>query len=739
MSKLGTLLRLQACSACFLATGAIAQDAAPAPAATPAANASLATPSTTVDNDDIVVTALGRAEALQNTPASITAFNAKTIEAAGIERPADFIALTSNVNLVQTQNAGSSFVIIRGITQARNSEPSVAVVVDGVLQVNAAQFNQELVDIEQIEVLKGPQGGLYGRNAIGGAIIITSKAPTDELQGKFTGGVDNGFGYFARGSLSGPLAENLKFRLASTWYHTNGFIPNTFLGKDADPFQEFNVRGNLLWTPTPELTIDVRGAVGKLRTQAFYYNIVTDVNDTSLPVRVNNAGKDDRDIYNGTIRISYEGDAGRVISTTSYDKVTEILTGDAFNFLPIPDSFFNSIFGFDLNQSQYLNVRAWSQEVRYESPSDKPLQIIGGAYAIGTKRFISTGNMIDLGKGVFPVFHSPSTNPNNPQFSFLSDDQDNFAWAVFGNAVWKINDQFRVDGSLRYDHDRRKNTTLTPTQYLPNIPGFPAGATGDVRRKSFSAWQPKLTLTWRPLDEVTLFGGYSKGFRSGGFNQTGVGGVAASNGIVGVGDTFEAEVAETFEIGVKAQTDDHKLTFNASAFTTKSKNSYFFVFLAANSTQNLGNVPETRLKGFEIDTTWRALPGLDLIAGFGYTDSAIKKFPDPAFIGNQAPLISRYTLNLTGNYRAPITDTLDLTARVDYRRTGRTWFDVENSTSRDPIDLVDARLGIAAKAWSLTAFSSNLFNKKYNAEFSPGGFVFKARPRRYGVEASYSF
>lgn len=238
---------------------------------------------------------------------------------------------------------------------------------------------------------------------------------------------------------------------------------------------------------------------------------------------------------------------------------------------------------------------------------------------------------------------------------------------------------------------------------------------------------------------MTLFGGYSKGFRSGGFNQTGVGAVAASNGIVGVNDTFEAEVAETFEIGLKTQTSDRKLTFNASAFTTKSKNSYFFVFLAANSTQNLGNVPETRLKGFELETTWRPLPGLDLIAGFGYTDSSIKKFPNPVFIGNEAPLISRYTLNLTGNYRAPITDTLDLTARVDYRRTGRTWFDVENSTSRDPIDLVDARLGVAGKSWSLTAFSSNLFNEKYNAEFSPGGFVFKARPRRYGVEASYSF
>ncbi|WP_426169566.1 TonB-dependent receptor [Sandarakinorhabdus sp. DWP1-3-1] len=727
MKSLGTLSRLLAGSALLLASGALAQTTT-----TPAAP-------TATDDTEILVTALRRSESLQNVPASITAFTSKTIEAAGIVRPADFIGLTPNVNLVQTQNAGSSFVIIRGITQARNSEPSVAVVVDGVQQVNAAQFNQELVDIEQIEVLKGPQGALYGRNAIGGAIIITSKAPTDELAGKITAGVDNGFGYFARANLSGPIAENVKFRIAGTWYDTDGFIPNTFLNEDADPFKEFNLRGNLLWQATPELTVDLRGAVSLLRTQAFYYNIVSDVNDVSLPVRVNNAGINDRDLYNATLRIQHDSDIGTFTSTTSYDKVTEILTGDGFNFLPIPESLLFQFFGFDINQSQYLDVSAWSQEFRYASPADKPLQVIVGAYGIGTQRYISTGNLIDTGNGVTPIYRTPSTNPLNPQQTFLADSQDNFAWALFGNAIWKLNDQLRVDASLRYDRDARENTTLTPANFLPNVPGFPPGVTGQVRKRTFDAWQPKLTLTWKPADNVTLFGGWSRGFRSGGFNQTGVGGVAASNGIVGVNDIFEAEIAETFEIGLKTQTADRLLTFNASAFTTKSENSYFFVFLAANSTQNLGNVPETRIKGFEVDATLRPLPGLDLIAGFGYTDSEIKRFPGPGVVGNQAPLISRYTLNLTGNYRRPLTETLDLTARVDYRRTGRTWFDVENSTSRDPIDLVDTRLGVAGRNWSLTGFASNLFNIKYNAEFSPGGFVFKARPRRYGVEASFNF
>ncbi|MBA4165848.1 MAG: TonB-dependent receptor, partial [Erythrobacter sp.] len=152
-----------------------AQDTAAAPAAE--------------ESDEIVVTSLRRSETLQDTPAAVTAFDSQAIQNAGIERPADFIALTSNVTLVETQNAGNAFVIIRGITQNRNSEPSVAVIVDGVQQVNPAQFNQDLFDIEQIEVLKGPQGGLYGRNAIGGAIIINTKQPTDEFAGNFTAGI----------------------------------------------------------------------------------------------------------------------------------------------------------------------------------------------------------------------------------------------------------------------------------------------------------------------------------------------------------------------------------------------------------------------------------------------------------------------------------------------------------------------------------------------------------------------
>src|SRR5690606_6280580 len=253
--------------------------------------------------------------------------------------------------------------------------------------------------------------------------------------------------------------------------------------------------------------------------------------------------------------------------------------------------------------------------------------------------------------------------------------------------------------------------------FLPVIGGVRQGTTGEVREVTFDAWQPKLTLTWRPTDDLTLYGGWSRGFRSGGFNQTGVRGEAIAAGIVGVGDIFEAETAETFELGFKSTLLDGRLNFNGAAYQTQSENSYFFVFLQASSTQNLGNVPKARIEGFELEATLNPGPDLQVNAAWGMTFSEIREFADPAVIGNEAPLSSRSTINLGAQWTPAIGAGLDALLRVDYRRTGRTWWDVQNSTVRDPVDLVDARAGVEAESWGLFAFAKNLFDATYNAEF----------------------
>ena len=146
------------------------------------------------------------------------------------------------MTLVETQNAGNAFVVVRGISQARNSEPSVAVLVDGVLETNPAEFNQDLFDIEQIEVLKGPQGAVYGRNAIGGAIIIRTKDPGDEFEGRVKLGYGNESSVRAQAGISGPIGDIFKYRASLSYYDTDGFLASTFLGGKADPVESLSGR-----------------------------------------------------------------------------------------------------------------------------------------------------------------------------------------------------------------------------------------------------------------------------------------------------------------------------------------------------------------------------------------------------------------------------------------------------------------------------------------------------------------
>src|SRR3970282_1723346 len=188
--------------------------------------------------ETVTVTARRRDELSLDVPVAVNTFTADVIEAAGIDRPQDFVALTPNMSVVQTQNQGTSFVTVRGISQARNSEPSVAVLIDGVQMATPSLFNQELFDIETIQVLKGPQGALYGRNAIGGAIIINTRKPSDVVEGNVTLGGESGPGINLRGGMSGPISNTLKYIASASFFDTEGYIRNVHLDENADPFRD---------------------------------------------------------------------------------------------------------------------------------------------------------------------------------------------------------------------------------------------------------------------------------------------------------------------------------------------------------------------------------------------------------------------------------------------------------------------------------------------------------------------
>jgi iron complex outermembrane recepter protein len=728
--------------------------------------------------EEIVVTARKRDEALQSVPVTVDAFTEQTIQSAGIETPRDFVAMVPNMTLVEVQNVGNSFITIRGISQARNSEPSVAVLVDGVLETNPYEFDQELTDIKSIEVLKGPQGALYGRDAIGGAIIIQTAELSDHFEGTAKVGIGNGFSEKAQLAVSGPIDEagTLRYRASFNFYNTDGYLENIYLDRKADPYRDYSGRLRLLWKPADDWSADLRFFRDRVDTTAYYYIIpradeanpfsdlttAPNANDVTSPIQNNNLGTDYRDITDIALKLDFSPGYGTFTSVSDYNFTKEIDTGDAYDFRPVSTSLVYAATGgipaalggpFDESQSQFIYEKTESQELRFTSNKTGGFSWIAGLYYVHTERFISTGNLVDRGDGVPAVYETPIVDPTNPfatntNATFLADSQNNNAWAEFADATYEFSKEFELDAAIRYDRDQRQNTTDTPNAFLPAVTR-PAAYDGLVREVIFDAAEPKLTLRYLPTDDLTFYGGWSRGFRSGGFNQTGVGAVAASEGQLGVHDLFQAEIADTWEVGVKSEWLDHRLSANAALYYTNSHNGYFFYYDAATSTQNLGNL-DALYKGGELELKDRATNWLDLYFNYGYNDGSITAMQDPRVIGNKPPLLTQDTVDAGFQVHEPVGDGLNGVLRLDYQMLGRTWWDPYNVTSRNPVNLIDLRAGLEAERWSVTAWSKNLTNKLYNAEFSPGGFnattglpeagfLWRALPRRYGVDFTFKF
>jgi iron complex outermembrane receptor protein len=296
--------------------------------------------------EEIVVTARKRSESLQDVPIAVTAFTSSQIQSAGIERPQDFIALTPNVSIVDTANVGDTQVTIRGQYSTRDAESSFAYQVDGVLITNPNGFNGELFDIEQIEVLKGPQGALYGRNATSGAILVQTKRPTDEFEGRIKAGIGDDNLVKVHGMVSGPLADNLYGRAAVAYRDTDGQFDNDFTGDDdaVNYMEETSARGRLIWEPSDRLTLDAQMSYRDVDAGAINFNatfglpiaaefvgnpdLYKDVNDTNFKYIFNTPGENEQENTFFSLKADYEMEMGTLTFVGSYDDLEESLISD---------------------------------------------------------------------------------------------------------------------------------------------------------------------------------------------------------------------------------------------------------------------------------------------------------------------------------------------------------------------------------------------------------------------------
>jgi iron complex outermembrane receptor protein len=703
--------------------------------------------------EEVTVTARRRAESILDAPYAVTAFTAEAIADAGIQRVEDVIGLTSNVTLATSQGIGTAFLSIRGITQVRNGESPVATVIDGVAQFSAIQFRQELFDLESIEVVKGPQGALYGRNATGGAFIINTRRPGNESDGYLTAGIGDGSEYSVEGSFGGALIEDKLFgRISAKYVDRKGYLTNITRQEKADRFEDLTLRGRMIWEPSDNLTLDFRANVNqhKGRGIGFQYQAVDIAEDgitaigfgtdtgpidanNVLPVRDNNLDLGERDMLDLAMKIDWDTPYGTLISTTAYTDLEEWSDSDQFPYTNARSS--PALFGFDGTQTGFFDISAVSQELRFISPADQRVRWEVGASYLDWDRFVSLSTGVDTGAGITRIERMPSFDPRNPTTSFLADDNDNTAKAIFGQLGIDITEQFELSFALRYDKEER-------TQFVSPLQ-FPAGAPGQTNRATFDKTQPKVTLRYQPSDSSNWYVTWGEGFRSGQFNQNGIAEVAASVGLLGVSDIADQEDTSSYEVGYKGQFANNRLRLSAALFDTDVDGQHFFSFIGAISAQILTNIDKVDLKGGEIDLTYQATDNLQVYGSYGYTDSEIKQYTvDPTAVGNRAPYIAEHTINLGAQYDIPwnVGDTY-LFTRVDYEMRGEQYWDVQNSTERDALHLVHLRVGVNDNQgrWSLTGQVNNLTDEIYNSEWVAGGFSAAAPGRIWNLKFRYNF
>ena len=472
---------------------------------------------------EVVVTARQRAERIEDVPATVQAFTAAEIESAGIERPQDFIALTPGVSQVQTAEAGDMQVVIRGINTGRDAETNFALVVDGVLQTNPNALNQELSNVTQIEVLKGPQGALYGRNALAGAIIMTTRRPGDETEVELSAGYGTDNTYKGGFYLGGALGGLAKGSLSAYTRKTDGQFENSFLGCDdcVDYFEESGVVGRLLFEVGDGGEIDIKAKASTIESGAINFNaslalaeaaaflgvpVFQEDADAHPFIYLNNVRPvNEQDNLNLSIKGEFDIGLGTLTAIAAYNDQENFFLTDGTSaafFLysatasctasndarlidtPLPAPFFYApSAGFvtsflppyspttcDGYQFQSRDQTDTSLEVRLTSPSDQRVRWLAGLYYADIDRDVVVSQGSDSGGGFVHSGFVPTGGPN-PTDLLYDDSFGSTVYAGFGQIAFDMTDAVEIAFAARYDSEERDVDNNVP-RVAPQTPGF---------------------------------------------------------------------------------------------------------------------------------------------------------------------------------------------------------------------------------------------------------------------------
>lgn len=701
-----------------LAAPAIAQEAPEAQA-------------TDVSSDEIIVTARKRVERLFDVPGAVSAIGGAQIDALRVQDARDLLMLTPNAFL-QENNAGTARDIsIRGVsTPSLFAEPGVAFYVDDVYASGFVSYPARFYDIERIEVLRGPQGGLYGRNAVGGAVNVLSRQPGET----FAASASATFASHERTELEGmvnvPIGDKAGVRVAA-WSvdQKEGDYFNPVTKRALDATEDTGGRMSFIARPTDTVTLSLVAETTGGVTPGTYLFFPT-AGETKSTVRRDTQPVNDIDAtrYSGKL----EAETGLGVVTFVLGKRTYELSGVEDTDLSDQAAFGSPFAGLGQQITTRLNeTDATFAEARWASDQFGAFSVLAGVTYLNEQ---ATGDIATNLAGVSAAF----TAGTLPAILAIANDQEVTSWSGFVEATLALSPTVSATGSLRYTEDEKTvDFAFAPSALLGAFGLLPQTL---KRTKSFDNISPGVTVAWSPDLDTRVYAKVQTGFRAGGFNFN-VGSVTNL--------PYDEEKSVNYEAGAKRRLANGKVTVGGSVFYLTQTDVLvpLFDFTQPGGLQGyLDNVGDAETLGAEIEGSIKVSDELTLGASIGYLDATFTSgtVSGTALDGKTLPSSRKLTYAVTAAYERPLSERMRVMTDISYSHRDSGFQDARNLFEIGAADLLNGSIGISFGRAELRAFVQNALNDDYEIAF--GGFrapaesaVILAPERTYGVTLRLSY